>query len=121
MSELLVRPGEWTFDKAAMTESFLANIALMLGFTQKHKDFLDRVHDDIWGRYTPDNFYYESRSIVGKWPPTMQLSEISKYPTKYKQQLKAWYTELQTLDPMAEPNPLFSLMEAPISNTINAF
>ena len=121
MSELIVKSGEWTFDKAALTESFFFFFFFLLGLTQKHKDFLDRIHNDIWGKYQPDSYYFESCEIVGKWPPTLQLAHICDFPTKYKKQLKIWYSELLTLEPMAEPNPVFSLMVNPISNTINDF
>ncbi len=121
MNELIVQPGHWNWNQAALTESFLTSISIFLGYSQKHKDFLKQVHENIWGSYQPDKYYYDSLKIVGKWMPPMLLAEINKFDNNYKKQLKIWYTELLTLEPMGDTNPLLSLIISPLSNTINNY
>jgi len=122
MSNLLVQPGQWTSFSSAAVESFLASMAILLGLTEKRKKFLQEVYKNIHGFYTPDNFYHESMKIVSKWPPNMQLQNCMKECTNLqKKQLKIWYTELLTMEPMENTNPFLQLMLPPISNTINTF
>lgn len=122
MSNLLVQPGHWTSCNSACVESFLAAITILLGLTEKRKQFLQQIHKDVHGSYTPDHFYYDFLKIFGKWPPHMQLQNcIKECNEMQKKQMKIWYTELLTMEPMENANPFLQLMLPHISNTINSF
>lgn len=122
MSNLIVQPGQWTSFSSAAVESFLASMAILLGLTEKRKKFIEQVHKDVHGFYTPDEYYHKSLQIFGKWPPTMQLKNCMKECNdQQKKQLKIWYTDLLTMEPMDNVNPFLNLMLPVISNTIDTF
>ena len=122
MSELIVQPGYWNWLTSSNVESFLAAVSILLGLTQKRKNFLEQVHKDIHGRYQPDEYYRANLKNMGRLPPHMVLQRIMKYcNTDQKKQLKIWYTELLAMEPMNEVSPLCNIMLPVLSNTIDEF
>lgn len=122
MTKLLVQPGCWNSFNSSAVESLLLSTAVILGYTQKRKDFLKQVYSNIHGSYTPDNFYHEHHQIIADWPLTMKLRNCMKFCDEtQKKQLKIWYTELLLIEPMEELNPMAELMLPIITNTINTF
>lgn len=122
MSELIIKAGQWDSFSSSAVESFLASIAILLGLTEKKKKFIEQIYKDIHGPYQPDHFYYDSLKIIGKWPPNMQLQNcIENCNDTQKKQLKIWYRDLLTLEPMEEINPFLQFMLPQLSNTIENF
>lgn len=122
MSNLIVQPGQWSSISSAAVESFLASMAMLLGLTEKRKKFIEQIHRDVHGPYTPDEYYHKSLQIVGKWSATMQLQNCMKECNdKQKKQLKVWYTDLLAMEPMDNVNPFLKIMLPAISNTIDTF
>jgi len=123
MSELIIEPGHWPDVIAGEIEGFLASVAILMGLTQKRKDFLEQVHNDIWGLYEPGEFYQRSLENCGAVPPSIVLKFMimKRFQPDHKKQLKIWYTELLTIEPMEEGNPLIKMMLPELSNTINTF
>ena len=123
MSELIIEPGHWPGVIAAEIEGFLSSVAILMGLTQKRKDFLAQVHKDIWGSYKPDKFYEGSLENCGAVPPSivLKLMIMKHCQPNQKKQLKIWYAELLTIEPLEEVNPLIKMMLPELSNIINTF
>ena len=122
MNELLIKSGQWNSFSSSAVESFLTAMSILLGLTPKRKAFLTKIHQDIHGYYEPDEYYFKSLQNLGRWPISMQLRYVMEECSDIqKRQLKIWYIELLTMEPMEEINPMLQLMLSTISNTINNF
>jgi hypothetical protein len=123
MSELIIQQGHWPGVIAGEIEGFLASVGILIGLTQKRKDFLEQVHNDIHGSYKPDEFYQKSLENCGAVPPSivLKLMIMKHCQPDQKKQLKIWYAELLAIEPMEEVNPLIKMMLPELSNTINTF
>lgn len=114
MSELLVKAGQWNSFSSSAVESFLAAMSILLGLTPKRKAFIEQIHQDIHGHYKPDEYYFKSLQDLGRWTPTMQLQYVMKECTDVqKKQLKIWYKEILSMEPMENVNPMLQLMLPP--------
>lgn len=121
MSELIVEPGHWSGGSAGEVECLLGYVGIMLGLTQKRKDFLEQIHKDIHGTYKPDEFWHSSVNNLRNAPPHMYLHLIKDYfNSDQKEQLKIWYQELLAIEPMDEQNILYTLMLPELSKLSNA-
>lgn len=122
MSELIIEPGHWPGVIAGEIEGFLTSVGILIGLTQKRKDFLEQVHKDINGSYEQDEFYQRSLKNCGALPPNivLELMIIKHCQPDQKKQLKIWYTELLAIEP-EEVNPLIKKMLPELSNIINTF
>ena len=119
MSELVVKAGSWNSFTAAESEAFLATVSGALGFTQEQQDFLKRVHDDIHGRYKPDQFYSQTMSTIISWMPSMILREIYKdCDADHKKQVKIWYNELINLN-SSKNSPLYEMLVPSMTQLVN--
>lgn len=107
----------WQTDRATVAYSFLANIALFLGYSEKQQDFLVRVHKELFNTSLPqkDTMEYQMLESLGKLPNSYHMSEIIKFTTLQKEQIKKWYLETLTVDPMIEILP-FAMIEIKSTN-----
>lgn len=123
MSNLLVRPGQWNSIDSSEVESFLTQVAIMIGLTEKRKNFLFKIHEDIHGSYTPDEFFTKSCENLGRLMAPQVLQFIMKDCNDIKKkQLKIWYQELLAMEPMDDDkNPFLAFLLPPLSNTIDKF
>lgn len=122
MSKLIIEPGHWCSPHAAEVETLLSQVGIYLGLTPKIKDFLNQVYDDIHGHFRPDEMYHQSIRNLSRLPSHMVLELIERHLSNdHKKQLKNWYTELLTIEPMNETNILIKMVIPHLSNTINNF
>lgn len=121
MSKLIVEPGHWNDSIAAEAECLLGYVGIMLGLTQKRKDFLEQIHKDIHGKYVPGEYWHSGVNSLKNAPPHMYLHLIKKgFNSDQKKQLKVWYQELLAIEPMDEGDILFKLMLPELSKLSNA-
>lgn len=102
----------WQIDRAAVTYSFLANVALFLGYSEKQQGFLERVHNELFNTSLPQkgSIEYQMLESLGKIPNSYHMSEIKKFTIQQKERIKQWYLETLTVDTMIDMPPL-SLVE----------
>ena len=122
MAELLLRPGEWVSMRSCVAYSFFAGLGIMLGLTQKHKDFIQMVYDNVF-YHKPQQGSIEYRSIeaLGRLPLTYHVGEMRTFSDLEKRQVKIWYAEILSLEPQGEINPFLQMILNQISNHINNF
>jgi len=122
MENVLLKSKEWSVLDSCLTYSFFASLAIMMGYTDKHRQFVE----DIYGYFFPytikkDSFEYQMLESLGKLPIRYHLGEIIKLTDIKKQQVKKWYQYLLLLEPMLE-TPVILKTELPtINNYISKF
>lgn len=101
----------WQSDRAAVVYSFLANIAIYLGYSQQHINELVKIHNELFNCDFPqkNTLEYEMLEPLGKLPNTYHMKEIVKYNTWQKNKVKEWYTKILTIDTTIETQPLFMI------------
>lgn len=122
MSELLLRPGEWQSTNACVAYSFFASVGIMLGLSQKHKDFIQKVYDSVfYSNPAQGSIEYQMLESLGRLPLTYVVNEMKSFSTIQKKQVKIWYEEVLALEPQMEINPFLSMMLQQVNPIINNF
>ena len=91
-----------------------------MGYTQKHKDFVQEIYDNVFFYRKPEegSIEYEMLEALGKLPLTYAAKEMRSFPKTQKEQVKIWYEEMLSLEPQMESNPFLIMMLKPINNFI---
>lgn len=120
MKELLVEPGHWASTDACVVYSFFASIGILLGYTQKHKDFVQKIYDNVFYFKKPEegSIEYDMLVSLGQLPPTYAANEMRSLSKIQKEQVKVWYEEILSLEPQMDANPFLLMMLKPINNFI---
>lgn len=122
MSELLLRPGKWQSTNACVAYSFFASVGIMLGLSQKHKDFIQKVYDSVfYSNPAQGSIEYQMLESLGRLPLTYVVNEMKSFSTIQKKQVKIWYEEVLALEPQMEINPFLSMMLQQVNPIINNF
>lgn len=122
MSELLLRPGEWQSPNACVAYSFFASVGILLGLSQKHKDFIQKVYDSVfYSKPAQGSIEYQMLESLGRLPLTYVVNEMKSFSTIQKKQVKIWYEEVLALEPQMEINPFLSMMLQQVNPIINNF
>ncbi len=122
MSEILLRPGQWQITNACVAYSFLASLAILLGYSQKHNDFLLKVCDNLFEkRPSKGSFEFQMLESLGKLPLSYAVNEMNKFSDVQRKQLRIWYEEVLLLEPQMKSNPFLDMMLLSINPIINKF
>ena len=122
MSELLLRPEQWESSNACVAYSFFASIGILLGLSQKHKDFIQKVYDSVfYNKPQKDSFEYQMLESLGRLPLSYLVNEMRSFSSIQKRQVKIWYQEVLSLEPEININPFLTMMLQQINPIINDF
>ena len=122
MSDLLLRPGQWESTRACVAYSFFASMGILLGLSQRHKDFIQKVYDSVFDtKPHQGSFEYQMLESLGRLPLTYVDNEMKTFSQIQKRQVKLWYEEVLTLEPQMNINPFLSMMLQQINPIINSF
>ena len=122
MSDLLLRPGQWESSNACVAYSFLSSVALLLGFSQKHNDFLLKIYDNLFlNKIEEGSFEHQMLESLGKLPPSYVANQMLSFSSIQKKQVRIWYEELLQLDPQMKANPFFDMIFSSINPLIKNF
>ena len=85
----------WQTNRAAVAYSFLANVAIFIGYGYMQKDLLIKIHKELFNTDLPqkDTLAYKMLESLGKLPNTYHMGEIKNFSIDQKQKIKKWYLE----------------------------